>query len=182
MSQADGLSEKAASVLAKFPGPVRLPLSPTRAIIVVLGTLLYVAVGFLFVISGDSVGDWRLVWIGYAVIGLSCFLTMIAVMSLIGGNSLVLDSRGFRRSSRILEDYPWLIWNLYDLVPWDEASDFTVTKKKNLRYQRSEAQARGWNDRLARRTLNVLLTYGFAPEDFVRLMSAWRERALSQSD
>jgi hypothetical protein len=171
------------AILARFPGPVTLRVSRLKWFAVLAGGLGFVAIG-VFMLRGDIGGvdrwDVLIAWACLVFFGLVALVA--AVMLLPGAGSLTLAAEGFETC------------NLFRRfrTPWQQASDFTVGEYDAqegwlARPQRlvvyDDSRCVGALADLNRRMLgrNGALpdTYGLSYDDLARLMTQWRERALT---
>ena len=172
--------ERARLILADYPGPVRLPQPKYQLVLGIVTFSIATAFGFLIVLRGEEIFR-NAIWIGYAIIVLGIPLTFMAIVSLFaGGSRLVLDKAGFRISHPVFERHKWLVWNIYDLVPWREAAEFKPFKRRQIQFTRSLEEADGWWERYCRRALSGLPAYGLPAEELSAVMNEWRERALAE--
>jgi len=156
------------ALLSKFPGPATLYPSRKKWILVLLGCLVFAAGGAWMIAGGASWGWAALIFFG---LGTAVSLAMLVP----GVSALTLDRDGFdvtslRRRHR---------------TRWTDATGFEAVAippamRRFVCYDDSNAA------RLAIAKTNVAMTghnaalpdtYGLAPADLARLMSAWRERA-----
>jgi hypothetical protein len=171
------LSDEAAQLLAQYPGPIRLRAPIYRPVLGILVTLCIYAVGFWLGVLIDRL------WLSFAILALGAFILFAGILGIAGGGyALVLDEHGFRRSSSILERQKWLIWNMFDLVPWNEASDFVSIKSGRVEFSRARKEGGSRWENYCKQALVTLPAFNLRSEELAALMNAWRERALSQQN
>lgn len=177
-----------ATLLAQFPGPVRLAASKWKWWGFVITAALFTIVGIGESINSASRGI--LDWIGVAFFGVCTASGIVGIF--LGGFELTLDSDGFtcrvvRRSER---------WR------WDDVGDFAVVEYAAAMQGASLRKQVGFNDkRLPKATSRALgegitkaltgrdcylpdpygsSSFGLPMEDLARLMSKWQECALAR--
>ena len=156
-------------ILRQFPGPVTLPASRRKWLLILVGCAAFVTAGVLMVRDADQRG-----WLGIVFFGAGAIAAL--AMLLPGAANLRLDREGFEFT------------NFYRRTrrSWQDASRFdtmTVPRARTRLVTFDDATLKeSWGTR-ARRAVsghNAGLpdTYGLAAEDLARLLTQWRERAV----
>jgi len=167
------------AILARFPGPVTLRISRIKMLVLLVGSLAFVACGVLLIVFVKN--DPEAVVAGIAsVLFFGACAAIGAVMLLPGAGSLTLDAGGFEICSFFRRNR----------IAWPQASRFTVAtlslpggnKKPMVGYDQDGLKGFGADysrDAIGR---NAALPdgYGLPLEELARLLTEWRERALMQ--
>jgi hypothetical protein len=166
------------SLLAQFPGPVRLPASRRCWVSGLLTCAVLMACAVIKVGSDHAVIGWA----GFMFFGF-CAAGCIAVM-VFGLSELVLDQHGFMtRLGRTRNYWKWTDVSDFAVVP-DELVPFL--KRVGFNYRKAE-----WgpllkmldrsNQPFEWRTRCLFDTYRLSKDDCARLLSQWQQRALSDN-
>jgi hypothetical protein len=172
-------------LLERFPGPITLYASQRKWLAILAGCAVFVGIGASMIISpaffhrsylgvpADIIG-----WLEIVLFGSGLIVSIMALMP--GRSDLTLDANGF------------VVRNLFRSLTnrWENVDDFTAVTVAatpvrkimfvgyNDRTQAQRALARA-NMGLVGRNSALPDTYGMTAEDLVRLMSLWRQKALS---
>jgi hypothetical protein len=165
------------TILARFPGPVTMPVSRIKALGVLLGCVAFVAIGVLILRYGDGEAEEIFgAWLAIVFFGLCAVVA--AVMLLPGAGSLTLAADGFTMCSLFRKAH----------TPWRQASDFTVARSRDRRMTfvgYEDARASGAAAETSRSLIgrNAALpdTYGLSHEELARLLTQWRALALVEA-
>lgn len=170
-----GLSPRAAALLARYPGPVRLMPSPLKWLGVVAAGLVFVAVG-LWLIRLGATNPRVPAWVGWTSVLFFGLVAMVGLVQLIpGASSLTLDATGFevvkffRRSRRRWSE-------VGDFAVWRHAGNDLVVFEAARPAPAALASA---NRALTGRGAGLPDTYGLPAEDLATLLVAWQWRALA---
>src|SRR5262245_6970745 len=165
------------AILTRFPGPVTLTISRFKALLVLAGSLGFVAVCiFLLKFAEDDPEAVIAAWAGLAFFGLCTVVA--AVMVLPGAGSLTLDGEGFEMCSLFRRHR----------TPWSRASRFTVgtlpdANRRMVAYDDDALTgfAAETSRKLLGRSAALPDTYRLSHDELARLLTQWREHALRQS-
>jgi hypothetical protein len=169
MTQLDGTSRVSTAMLEQFPGPLILRQSKFSWLVLAalpLTPLAYLVVKFWPLLASATMKGWLVFGVSIAIVWVP--LAMIAAMGIARGlTRMVLDSDGFevRTLGGTLRKR------------WRDVSGFSPFLMLVLYRHRSPA---GGIWKWLNRDLFLLAYFGLGTKSLVRLMTEWRERALSQ--
>jgi hypothetical protein len=163
------MADKVDEVLARFPGPVVLPPSRRKWLLVMLICGAFTASG-LFLMPRGEVKTWLTV--AFFGLGTAVSITML----LPGAGGLTLSREGFKVTSLFRSHF----------VVWAQATDFMAHRippamKQMVLYNDAGAKHGTLgkiNTGLTGRNGALPDTYGMRADALAALMSKWRERAL----
>jgi hypothetical protein len=163
------LTDKAAQLLARYPGPVMLYPSRKKWLTVFLGGAAFTAGGVMMVRSGEP--------LGWFVLGFFALVAVIAAAALLpGAGKLTLDRDGFEATTLFRRHRArWADTDGFDsaVVPPSHQA-LVVYDDRTL----PSGGLAGINTSITGRNSALGDTYGFAAADLAALMAAWRERAV----
>jgi hypothetical protein len=169
MTQSDGLSRASAAMLEQFPGPVILHQTKLSWLVLValpLTPLAYLLVKLWPVLANSTMKVWLVIGVPVAIVWVP--LAMIAATGIARGLSrMVLDSEGFE------------VQGLGGTLRkrWRDVSGFSpFLGCVFFRYPRPAGGVWKWLNR----DLVLLAYFGLGTKGLVRLMTEWRQHALSQ--
>jgi len=203
MSHAEPERDKVSSLLARFPGPLSLGASKRNSILLLLGASVVVALGawmihqaaspdfqpnessklyHLLALVGlhlDAAGYAAIGWAAAVFGGLSAIVGVLTLA--LGRVGITLDENGFTRTSLLRRKV---------IIHWSDVDDFVVVPLQrglmkvegigfNYRPAKSSVLARGNRAWFGREEM-LPSVYELTAAEMVRLMSLWRERALSK--
>ncbi|HUI16403.1 MAG TPA: STM3941 family protein [Alphaproteobacteria bacterium] len=182
MSAAGALDDRVAAIVARFPGPVTLNVSKRRWLRFLAVGLAFAAIGGWMISLGPAGMTFIAGWGALVFFGLGSVVIVVTLLP--GASGLTLDREGFVMRSLFRRS----------TYRWSDVDEFAVSEVPLGQGART-MKAAGFNDRSAAQgriaQVNVALagrnsalpdSYGLAVEDLVRLMSAWRLRALARRD
>jgi hypothetical protein len=179
MLQTSVLSEKAARILAQFPGPVTLSPSKIKATLVLLLAIPLIALGVVGIRSAALPNDWFFLLISILIVAAFGLGSIVYLASLAtGAGRMVLDAEGFGFPSA---------WRTRKRLSWKTTSGFAaiiIGKNPCVSYiddNRGPGLFRSANRFFGGDAL-LPDTYGLGAVNLARLMSAWREHALAVQD
>jgi len=179
MTADDALSEKAAGILGQFPGPVTLYLSKLKWTTLFVTMTLVAALGAWWLLDPTlSKDSWDIAEALFLLLLGGALAVLSAATLLTNYMTLILDARS-------LETTVWLFKRRR--YSWKDVDSFTTycmsVRGLPLRFVVFHDATRPLGFWYSIGNMNMRLpdTYGLRAEDLVRLLTAWRERALAQS-
>jgi len=166
------MSSAPAAILSRFPGPVVLVPSRRKWLLVLGGSLAFVAIG-LWVMH--DVPTWG--WLAVGFFGIAALVA--AIMLLPGAGDLRLDSDGFEMTS---------LFRRYR-SRWTEVSEFEVVRlppslRKMVVFDDARTKDSALaevNSSLAGRTGGLPDNYSLSYEELAAIMNEWRARATGRT-
>jgi hypothetical protein len=159
-----GAHDKVDTMIARYPGPVSLPVSRVKWLGLLGASLAFLA-GSIYMSHG---------WFILAFFGICAIVG--AVMLLPGAGGLTLRDDGFETVT------------LYKKfrTPWQRVSDFAVSevtvarrrRKKFVGYNDTKYATENFSRRMSGYNSGMADTYGLSHEELARLMNGWRALAL----
>jgi hypothetical protein len=165
-------NDKAADILARFPGPVTLYPSRKKWLLVFLGGAAFTAGGIWMIRSGEAEG-----W--YVTVFFALVAVIAIVVMLPGAGRLTLDRDGFEAKTLFRGHR----------TRWSDTRGFEASTihpgNQHLVVYDDVTQKRGMltgiNVSITGHNAALGDTYGLSANDLAGLMAQWRERALAQS-
>ncbi|CAM4279897.1 hypothetical protein [Bordetella muralis] len=167
----------AASLLARYPGPVVLRTTTIKLLVCSLLSAIFGGV-ILWMLLNDTLALIKqlILWPGAAFFLFGSVMLLVRAAS--GGTTLHLNRDGFEMKS---------IWNTKK-VHWQDSSEFTVTSinhklTKLVAFDDTAVASTGMarlNRHIIGHHAGLTETYGLTHEDLAELLNAWRARALAQ--
>ena len=169
-------SRNADVILARFPGPVTLHVSRLKMLMLVAGSLVFVAGGIFLLIVARHDPEALLAGLASILFFGAC-AAVGAVMLLPGAGSLTLDAEGFEVCSLFRRHR----------TSWRQASGFTVVTvpgagKRMIAYDddRLSGFMAQTNQGLTGRNAAIPDDYRLSYDNLAWLLTQWREKALAQ--
>jgi hypothetical protein len=170
-----GSRDRAAAILARFPGPVTLYSSRKKWAFLLVFFLFWVGLGVFGFFSARAkpeatLGEWATVW-GLIILGSSMALLSVLMMN----SRLQLDKDGFLLMHPLGRRK----------CAWRDVADFismpvTESLSSMVRFHHSDVEETGWHAKLKALThLNSSLgdNFGLKAQDLADLMTEWKRRA-----
>ena len=171
-------ANKVDAILARFPGPVTLPVRRLKWLAMLAGGLAFAVIAIWMLHAEDVSGSDRwAAWAGLLIGGL--IVPFAAIMLLPAAGSLTLDADGFVTCSLFRRFH----------TPWRQVSEFRVgeypfpgeSRQRTIIYDDTKSAslfAEPVREMLGRNSA-LPDTYGLSYEDLAQLMTQWRARALA---
>lgn len=166
------MPDTADAILARFPGPVTLYVSPKKKLGALILCIGFTAFCVYLLVAERSGSGWytAMAWFSTAMFG---GLTVRAAILLLrpGCASLTLDADGFE------------IGHVFRRIRslWRDASGFRMQEDDaELRRVMFEALAAGHRRGTKKVSRMLPDNYGLPKDELARLLAAWRERALAR--
>jgi hypothetical protein len=165
-------NDKAAQLLARYPGPVTLYPSRRKWLLVLAGGLAFTVGGIMMVRSGDVTG-----WFVIAFFGLGSIIALAAMLP--GAGSLTFDRDGFAAKTLFRGHR----------ARWADATGFIAvgippSMQRMVCYDDASVTSSALasaNVAITGRNAALNDTFGLSADDLAQLMIGWRERALARS-
>jgi hypothetical protein len=179
-------NDSASTLLARFPGPIRLYPSRRKWLLILAIGAGFLIIGLLMLRDPAAFADRRYSATEILVVSWLCVLffglgVILAAINLIpGASSLTLDSSGF------------VVRNLYRTTSqrWADVDNFAAVEvpagprtKRLVGYdsaQRAGNPVGRLNVAVSGRNSGLPDSYGLSEADLANLMTQWRSRALAQ--
>jgi hypothetical protein len=164
------MANEADAILARFPGPVTLKPSRRKWLLLLLTAAAFTAAGVDMVVTAQPHGWAVLIFFGAGTI-------VSVVMLLPGAGGLTLDRDGFTIISLFRANR-----SRWQNVTGFQAISVPFSSKAMVGFDDVTAKGNALaavSTAMAGRGAALPDTYGLAVEELVRLMTQWRERAVS---